>query len=128
MTSRSLITAAGLAFAAACGGGSSSNPGSSGPQVTIQDFSFTPSTLTVKAGQTVTWTNMGPSAHTTTSDTGVWSSATMAAPGGGNPYGGGSGGGVFQFTFNTAGTFGYHCSLHPPSMHPGFTGTITVMP
>jgi len=35
--------------------------------VTIQDFSFSPSTLTIKAGTSVKWTNNGPSAHTTTS-------------------------------------------------------------
>jgi hypothetical protein len=28
----------------------------------------------------------------------------------------------------TPGTFGYHCALHPPSMYPGFIGTVTVTP
>jgi plastocyanin len=123
---RTLITLA--ALAAACSGGSSSSPGASGPQVTIQDFMFSPSSLTIKAGETVTWTNMGPSAHTTTSDTGVWNSAVMAAPSGGGGYGGGMSGGTFQFTFSMPGTYSYHCSLHPPASYPGFTGTITVTP
>lgn len=121
--------AAGLAAVAACGGSSSTNPAStnpSGPQVTISDFSFSPSTLSIKAGTTVTWTNNGPMTHTTVSDTGVWSSANLGPPGGGGGYGGGTPGGSFQFTFNTPGSYPYHCSLHPPASYPGFVGTITV--
>jgi plastocyanin len=122
-----LVTAAGLAAAAGCGGGtaSSSPPG---PQVTIADFKFTPSTLTVKAGSVVTWTNSGPSVHTVTSDTMIFLSSSLSAPSGGDPYGGGTAAGSFQFTFNTPGTYSYHCSLHPPSMpaYAGFTGTIVV--
>jgi plastocyanin len=37
-------------------------------------------------------------------------------------------GGAYQMTFHTAGTYSYHCSLHPPSMYPGFTGTVVVNP
>ena len=105
------------------GGGASAN-------VTIQDFVFTPANLTVKVGTTVTWTNNGPSAHTTVSDQGVWTSGTLAAPGGGGGYGGGGGsaGGTFSYTFMTAGTFGYHCAIHPPSMYPGFVGSVVVTP
>jgi len=127
MTLWRFIMTAGLAAAAACSGGSSSTNVPAGPQITIQDFTFTPSTLTIMAGTTVTWINKGPSAHTTTSDTGLWGSATMAAPSGGGGYGSGEmPGGAFQFTFNTPGTYAYHCSLHPPSSYAAFTGTITV--
>lgn len=127
MRSRWLVAALGVAAAAACGGGMSSTPG--GPRVTIQDFSFSPSTLTVKAGTTVTWSNSGPSAHTTTSDTMTWNSPTLVTATGGDPYGGGGmAAGTFQFTFNTPGTYNYHCSNHPPASYPGFTGTITVTP
>jgi plastocyanin len=127
----SLVMAAGLAVAAGCGGGmasSSSNSSNSGPQVMIADFTFTPSMLTVKAGSAVTWTNMGPSVHTVTSDTMVFESMNLGAPGGGDPYGGGGmAAGTFQFRFNMPGTYNYHCSLHPPSMgYSGFTGTIVV--
>ena len=127
----------GVALAAACGGGSSTpmSPTSTGGQmptqppagtvsVTIQDFTFSPSTLTIKAGTTVRWTNNGPSAHTTTSDAGAWNSGTLSPPGGG----GGSAGGTFDFTFMQSGNYAYHCSIHPPSMYPGFTGMVTVTP
>ncbi|HVH69231.1 MAG TPA: plastocyanin/azurin family copper-binding protein [Gemmatimonadales bacterium] len=104
------------------------SPGCSGTCVTIQDFSFSPAVLSVKVGTTVTWANNGPSAHTTTSDGGAWDSATLSAPSGGGAYGGGSAGGTYSFTFTTAGTYPYHCAIHPPSipMYAGFRGTITV--
>ncbi len=97
--------------------------------VTIQDFSFSPATLTIKAGTTVHWKNNGPSAHTTTSDAGTWDSGMLSGPGSGGVYGGNSSsGGTFDFTFSQAGTYSYHCSLHPPTLYPNFTGSITVTP
>ena len=98
--------------------------------VTIQDFTFSPAVLDIKVGTTVVWTNNGPSAHTTTSDGGVWTSGTLNPPMGGGPYGGGTAGGSYQFTFTATGMYGYHCSLHPPSVpqYAGFTGTINVTP
>lgn len=96
--------------------------------VTIQDFSFTPETLTVTAGARVTWTNAGPSTHTVTSDGGTFNSGALAAPNGGNGYGGATAGGVFQFTFSTPGTYPYHCSIHPPASYPAFIGTVVVTP
>lgn len=96
--------------------------------VTIQDFTFSPATLTIKAGTAVRWTNNGPSAHTTTSDTGAWSSGVLSPPGMAGSMSGGSGspGGTFDFTFTQSGTYPYHCALHPPSLYPGFVGTVTV--
>jgi plastocyanin len=96
--------------------------------VSIQDFTFSPASLTIKVGTTVTWTNNGPSAHTTTSDAGAWNSGTISPPTSGGSYGGGSAAGSYQFVFTAPGTFGYHCALHPPSspQYAGFTGTITV--
>jgi len=124
-----LAVSSAAAVVLACGGSSSSvtgmNPTNTTPapsgNVTIQDFSFSPETVTVKAGQTVLWTNNGPSPHTATSDSGLWDSQSLAAPGGG-----GSPGGTFQFTFMQAGTFPYHCSIHPPSLYPNFRGVVVV--
>ena len=110
-----------LAAASACSSSTTSPtsgtmPGgqTSGTTVSIRDFVFSPSTINVKAGTTVTWVNDGPSAHTTTSDGGVWDSGMLGA------------GGMFQETFTQPGTFGYHCTNHPPNLYPGFVGTVTV--
>ena len=111
---------------AGSGGGGGGGGGGTGPNVAIQDFSFSPAALTIKAGTTVTWTNSGPSAHTATSDTGVWDSGTLGAPSGSGGYGGGSPGGTYSLTFNTPGTYSYHCKIHPPSLYPSFVGSITV--
>jgi len=70
---------------------------------------FSPSDLTVDAGTAVTWTNTDRTSHTSTSDVASWNSGTIAP------------GGQFSFTFATAGTFPYHCSIHP-----GMTGTVVV--
>ncbi|HTK41465.1 MAG TPA: plastocyanin/azurin family copper-binding protein [Gemmatimonadales bacterium] len=115
-----------LGFLASCSSNNTTGPvvqtptgggGSSGAvtDVTIQNFTFTPANVTVKVGSTVRWTNNDPIAHTTTSDMGVWDSGPL------NPSGG-----TFQMTFSSTGTFPYHCSIHPPSVYPGFVGTITV--
>ena len=69
--------------------------------VTISDFQFTPPSVTVKVGGTVTWTNNGPSTHTVTADDGSFDSGNLNA------------GKTFSHTFQTAGTFSYHCSIHP---------------
>src|SRR5215218_3484754 len=69
--------------------------------VSIQDFSFDPGQITVAPGTTVTWTNEGPSPHTTTADDGSWDSGTLQQ------------GEDFSFTFDEPGTYTYHCSIHP---------------
>jgi plastocyanin len=76
----------------------------------IADFQFIPRTMTIAPGTTVQWLNEGPSAHTSTSDTGVWDSGNL------NP------GQTYQYTFNTPGNYPYHCGTHPT-----MTGTITVL-
>lgn len=77
--------------------------------VTIVDFAFQPAAITVPVGTTVTWTNRGQVVHTTTSDTGVWDSGLL------NP------GGTFSRQFTQAGTFAYHCNVHP-----SMTATVVV--
>ena len=138
MTFARLIGMAALAASLSCSNDSGSNltgPGSSMPlppgsaDVTIQDFTFFPASLSIKVGATVRWTNRGPSPHTTTSDNAGWDSGTLSPPNGGGGYGrGGAAAGTFQVTFPKAGTYGYHCAIHPPSLYPGFTGTVIVNP
>jgi plastocyanin len=84
-------------------------PTPTGPSVAIIDFAFQPTSLTVNVGDTVTWTNTGSLPHTVTSNTNVWTSATV------NP------GASFSFTFTTPGTYAYRCSFHT-----SMTGTIIV--
>jgi plastocyanin len=74
--------------------------GTAGNEVKIEGFAFSPSQITVKAGTTITWTNLDSAGHTVVSDTGVFESANLAQ------------GDTFSFTFNTAGTFPYHCGVH----------------
>jgi len=116
---------------AACGGSSggsgSGTPASSptsaagGSTVAIADFAFSPQTLTVTAGATVTWTNNDGAPHTVTATDGPSTSAqTTGAFDSGN-FGQGQ---TFSFTFDKAGTYYYDCTLHAAqaSMH----GTVVV--
>jgi plastocyanin len=80
-----------------------------GAAVTIVDFAFQPASLEVPAGTTVTWTNSGAATHTVTADNGAFDSGRLAS------------GANFSQTFDTAGTFTYHCEIHPQ-----MTGTIVV--
>lgn len=125
------------ALAAGCGGGgggygSGPSMGGGGPpppppgpsaSVSVADYSFTPGTLTVKVGTTVTWTNSGSVSHTVSADDGSWGGGPLAgtAP---DMYGNGGGvGGSYARAFTAAGTFPYHCAIHP-----SMTGTVTVTP
>jgi plastocyanin len=70
-------------------------------QATIDNFSYTPKELTVKAGSTIEWVNKDDVPHTVTSDKGIFASSVLDT----NQ--------KFQFTFKSPGTFPYHCKLHP---------------
>lgn len=72
-----------------------------GMTVSIQNFMFQPGTLSVPVGTTVTWTNNATVTHTSTSDTGVWDSGPISP------------GMSYSYTFQQAGTFPYHCMIHP---------------
>jgi plastocyanin len=78
--------------------------------VAISGFSFSPASVTVSVGDTVTWTNSDAQAHTATADDASWDSGNI-----------GGSGGTGAVTFATAGTFPYHCAIHP-----AMTGTVTV--
>jgi len=77
--------------------------------VAISNFTFSPGQITVKAGSKVTWTNSDSVAHTVTSNNGAFNSGTL------NP------GSSYSFTFNTPGTYNYHCAIHP-----NMTATVVV--
>ena len=69
-------------------------------------FAFSPAKLTIKTGTTVTWKNTTAVGHTVTSDDGKSFDSGTA-----NPIAAQSG--TFSFTFTTAGTYAYHCAIHP---------------
>ncbi len=122
---RNLLSCCALLLAG-CSGLSVTNQtgsgGNTGPtaSLTIQDYSYAPSVITVQVGTKVTWTNKGHTSHSVTSDSTGFDSGALAAPMG-NSYGGMTSGGLFQVTFDTPGAYKYHCMFHA-QMH----GTITV--
>ncbi len=100
--------------------------------ITVSEYAYGPGSITVAVGTTVQWTNTGTLPHTTVSDGGTWDSGSISAmsSGGTDPYTGAitpaSAAGTFTFVFTTPCVYKYHCVFHPPSIYPGFTGTITV--
>lgn len=78
--------------------------------VEIVDFAFSPATLTITAGDTVTWTNGDGVVHTATSPAGTFDSGDLAM------------GESYSFTFTEPGTLDYLCTPHP-----SMTGRIIVV-
>jgi len=70
-------------------------------EVKIASFAFDPSSVTVKQGATVKWTNEDSASHTITADDGSWDSGSLGK------------GKSFSQVFTQAGTFTYHCTIHP---------------
>ena len=122
------IAWAGIAVAAACFSEHSPTAPSGGPStlcnvplepgvggstlVVIRNFAYQASNIRIAAGSSVTWVNCedaGTSAHTSTSDQGLWDSPMLQT------------GEVFTRTFDTPGVFPYHCAPHPFML-----GTVTV--
>ena len=87
--------------APAAGGAAGSAPAASGTAVTISSFAFNPAEITVKVGDTVTWTNQDSVGHTVVADDNSFTSQSLPQ------------GGTYSFKFTKAGTFAYHCSVHP---------------
>ena len=126
LSPRFVVVSVILGFAIGCGGYSappsspsptpSVTPSPGSPSVTIPvgastlgKNAYAPDDLTVGVGTTVTWMNTDSVAHTSTSDGTDWNSGSLAP------------GARFSVEFKTAGTFPYHCSIHP-----GMIGTVVV--
>jgi plastocyanin len=82
----------------------------SGVTVNVGDFFFDSPSLEIAPGTTVTFVNVGVAPHTATGDNGEFDTGTIQP------------GGSATITFTNAGTFAYHCAIHPARM----TGTIVV--
>jgi plastocyanin len=113
------LAATALIVSAGCSGtdyGSVSGTTSGGSTIPVQshavsvinDF-FSPTNVQVAVGTTVTWTwGSGAASHNVTFSDGASS-------------GDKSGGATYSRTFNTAGTYAYHCTIHP-----GMAGSVLV--
>ncbi len=80
--------------------------------VNITNYMFTPMVVSVKVGSKVTWTNQDQVSHTVTADTASADAPSSSLIGQGQSY---------SFTFQKAGTYTFHCAVHP-DMH----GTVIV--
>ena len=106
-TMRSALIAAGLGAATAMmlaavvlpGWADTANQASA---VSIDNFTFGPQTLTVKAGTTVTWTNKGDIPHGIASDNNAFAKSKALDTDD-----------SYSFTFTTPGTYQYFCYVHP---------------
>ncbi|HEX2039431.1 MAG TPA: cupredoxin family copper-binding protein [Acidimicrobiales bacterium] len=79
-------------------------------QVAIRGFAFDPANTRVTTGDTVRWTNHDSASHTVTGDTDLTFRSGVLTQGQ-----------VYERTFQTAGSFPYHCDIHP-----SMRGTVTV--
>jgi len=79
--------------------------------VLIHDFAFSPATVTVAVGTTITWTNQDQDPHTVSATGGAFKSPTLNT------------GGTFRFTFTKPGRYEYLCTIHP-----FMTATVVVTP
>lgn len=93
-------------------------PSASGPAdaatqaVGVSNFVFTPASITVTAGDSVTW-SLDSGVHNVTAD-----DSSFASP---NPMGA-----SYSFTFNTPGTYRYYCSIHGQAGGIGMSGEVVV--
>ncbi|WP_313862267.1 cupredoxin family copper-binding protein [Mycobacterium sp.] len=72
-----------------------------GTAVSVANFSFSPGTLTVPAGSTVTWTFKDSTDHNVTADDKSFASKNSSS------------GATYSFHFTKAGTYSYMCTIHP---------------
>jgi plastocyanin len=98
------VLAGGVLFARA------QTPAAAAAAVAIDNFTFNPATLTVKAGTTVTWTNRDDIPHGLAATNNVFKRSQALDTDD-----------SFSFTFTTPGTYQYFCYIHPH-----MTGTIVV--
>jgi plastocyanin len=101
------------------GGGSQSDQpaaGGVGTQVSMENIQFSPKDISVKAGQTITFTNNEPVAHDVHKTSGPGKDFASG------PTGGMQEGDTFKLTLDKPGKYEYVCDVHAP----GMAGSITV--
>ena len=100
-------------FALALWGLTLASPAATTNLVKMGDYYFSPTNITINAGDSIRWTNVAAAAHDTTANSGLWSSPT---------FGGTT---TYTFRFTNSGYYPYYCAVHVVS-HPEQTGTVTV--
>jgi plastocyanin len=105
-----VVTAGATVMIAGCTSSSNTSPSPANSTVTstasqnpvaIQNYAFSPSTLTIQKGANVTWTNYDSIQHNVVSDSSVFSSPLLNK------------GDTYTHQFNNTGSFSYICSIHP---------------
>jgi plastocyanin len=91
-------------------GPAQAHPAAAAIHIAIIDFAFEPAEQTIAIGDTITWQNDGNEPHNVIDAEGGWESPTLLN------------GQTYAFTFATAGTYTYYCSIHS-----GMLGTIIVV-
>jgi plastocyanin len=91
------------------GGSTATSAAGNAVQVVMTNRSYDPQQVTIKVGDTITWVNQDAPKHDVVADNGEFKSDLFDK------------GGTFSFTFLKAGTYPYHCSIHP-----GMVGTVVV--
>lgn len=104
LASKSVTVQAGAVASVSWALQGAANPGGR-QDIHIGGASFTPDNVQISAGTTVRWINDGNVAHTITPDAagqaGAWASTNITTAGQ-----------TFEHTFNTSGTYNYHCNVH----------------
>ena len=84
-------------------------PPPAAPDINIQNFTFNPPALNAAVGKSVMVKNLDAATHTWTADDNSWNSNNLATDQ------------TYSHTFTKAGTFAYHCAIHP-----SMKGTVNV--
>jgi plastocyanin len=85
-----------------------------GRTVSATDDVFSPATIRIDPGDTITWSNDGETVHTVTADDAAFDSGPMAA------------GDAFTSSFSEPGTYPYYCAVHGAAGGVGMSGTVVV--
>lgn len=94
-------TSAGVTDTTAATSSTSGQGQPEGAQIVISDYKYEPADITIKAGESVTWTNEDAVQHNAAADDGAFEGPLLSK------------GESYTFTFNTPGTYPYHCTPHP---------------
>jgi plastocyanin len=98
---RAIIASLGLGIVMAASANFSVVQAQESNAVVIKNFMFSPMSLTIKAGSTVTWKNLDGEPHTVVNDAGIFHSAALDQND------------TFQFKFDKPGVYKVFCGIHP---------------